>query len=74
VFYLLVGVAFLVVTSVIATVAGIVAALIGGAHAGEVAGAVVSSALNAVMALYFVAIIASTHRQLAGPPPTGVFE
>lgn len=74
VFYLLVGVAFLVVTSVIAAMAGIVVALIGGAHAGEVAGAVVSSALNAVMALYFVAIVAATHRQLAGPPPAGVFE
>ncbi len=74
VFYLLVGLAFLVVTSVIVAVAGIIAALIGGAHAGEIAGAVISSALNAVMALYFVAIVAATHRQLAGPSSSDVFE
>lgn len=74
VFYLLVGVAFLVVISVIVAVVGIIAALIGGAQAGEIAGAVVSAALNAVMALYFVAIVAATHRQLAGTSTSGVFE
>ena len=67
IFDLLVFVAFMVVISVVVAVIGIVASLIGGPHAGEVTGAVVSSALNAVMALYFVAIIAATHRQLAGP-------
>ncbi len=74
VFYLLVGLVFLIVTSVIVAVAGIVVALIGGPHAGELAGAVISAALNAVMALYFVAIVAATHRQLAGTSPSGVFE
>jgi hypothetical protein len=74
VFYLLVGLAFIVVASVIVAVFGIVAALIGGPQAGEIAGAVISSALNAVMALYFVAIVAATHRQLAGPAVSGVFE
>ena len=73
-FYLLVGLAFLVVTSVIVAVAGIIAALIGGAQAGAIAGAVISSALNALMALYFVAMVAATHRQLAGPSASGVFE
>lgn len=74
VFYLLVGVVFLVVISVVVALVGIVASLFGGAHAGEIAGAVVSSALNAVMALYFVAIVAATHRQLAGPEALGVFD
>lgn len=74
VFYLLVGAVFLIVTSVIVAVVGIAAALIGGAQAGAVAGAVVSSALNAVMVLYFVAIVAATHRQLAGPVGAGVFD
>jgi hypothetical protein len=74
VFYLLVGVAFLVVITVVVAVFGIIASVIGGAHAGEIAGAVVSSALNAVMALYFVAIVAATHRQLAGPATQGVFD
>lgn len=72
VFYVLVGVAFLVVTSVVVAVVGIFASLIGGPHAGEVTGVIVSSALNAVMALYFVAIVAATHRQLAGQTPDSV--
>lgn len=67
VFYLLVGVAFLVVIMVASSLVGIVATMIGGAQAGKMAGAVVSAALNAGMALYFVAIIAAAHRQLAGP-------
>jgi hypothetical protein len=74
VFYLLVGVVFLVVISVVVALVGIVASLAGGAHAGEIAGAVISSALNAVMVLYFVAIVAATHRQLAGASQIGVFE
>jgi hypothetical protein len=74
VFYLLVGVAFLVVTSVIVALVGIVAALVGGPQAGEIAGAVISSALNALMALYFVAIVAATHRQLAGAAAPAAFD
>ena len=74
VFYLLVLVVFLVVISVVTAVIGIVASLVGGAHGGEVTGAVVSSALNAVMALYFVAIVAAAHRQLAGPSADSVRE
>ncbi len=68
VFYLLVLAVFLVVIMVVTAVVGIIAAIIGGPDAGEMAGVVVSAALNAVMALYFVAIIAATHRQLAGEP------
>ncbi len=57
-----------IVIMVVTAVVGIIAAIIGGPDAGEMAGVVVSAALNAVMALYFVAIIAATHRQLAGEP------
>ncbi len=74
VFYLLVFVAFFIVISVLVAVIGIVASLVGGSHAGEVTGAVLSSALNAVVALYFVAIVAAVHRQLAGPSASGVFD
>lgn len=72
-FYLLVGAAFLIVIMVAASIVGIFASLIGGPHAGEVAGAIVSAALNAVMALYFVAIVAAAHRQLAGPDDSRTF-
>ena len=71
-FYLLVGVAFLVVILVATAVVGIFLSLIAGAEAGEVATAVVSSALNAIMALYFVAIIAAIHRQLSGGSPEAI--
>lgn len=70
-FYALVGLTFMVVMVLVNALAGIVVALVAGAQAVEVAGAVVSSALSAAMALYFVAIFAAVHRQLAGPSPQG---
>ncbi len=69
VFYALVAIAFLIVMVVVAAILGIILALAAGPETIRVADAVVSSALNAVMALYFVAIIAAVHRQLAGPSP-----
>lgn len=66
VFYLLVLAVFLVVTLVATSILGIVVALLAGAEAVRLAGALVSSGVNAMLALYFVAIIAATHRQLAG--------
>lgn len=63
-FYLLVGLAFIVITLVLTSLAGIVVALLASADASQIAGAVMSSAVNAVMVIYFVAIIAATHRQL----------
>ena len=65
-FYLLVVLAFLVVILIATAIIGIVLSLLAGSEVGQVVGAVVSSALNAFMALYFVAIIAAIHRQLAG--------
>lgn len=72
VFYLLVLAVFLVIMLVATSVVGIVVALLAGAEAVKVAGALVSSAVNAVLALYFVAIISATHRQLAGSSPHSV--
>ena len=67
-FYMLVVIAFLVVITIVSAIVGIVVSLLAGAETLRVVGAVLSSTLNAVMALYFVAIIAAVHRQLAGPP------
>ena len=40
-----------------------------GGLAAKVATAVVSAGVGAVMTLYFVALVAAVHRQLAGPSP-----
>lgn len=71
-FYLLVGVAFLVVIMVISLIVGIPLQLLANEHVIRVVGGVISSALNAAIALYFVAIIAAVHRQLAGPSAEAV--
>jgi len=68
-FYLLLLVAFVVVMSLIMMAVGVVLAAVAGPETGRIAGAVVSSALGAVMTLYFVAVMAAVHRQLAGPSP-----
>lgn len=68
VFYALVLIAFLVVILIASAIIGSIASLVAGAETGEVILVVISSILNAIMALYFVAIIAAAHRQLAGPP------
>lgn len=77
VFYLLVVVVFLVLMAVIMAVTGIVLALVSGGEAARIAAAVISASLGAGLALYFVAIIAAVHRQLAGPSPdmaAGLFD
>lgn len=74
-FLALVGIAFLVVMMVLMGIVGVVLALVAGAGAAKIAGTVVSSALGAVMTVYFVAILAAVHRQLAGPSnPAAPFE
>ena len=72
VFYLLVLAVFMVITLVATSVVGILVALLAGAETANLAGALVSSAVNATLALYFVAIVAATHRQLAGTSPGSV--
>lgn len=68
-FYFLVGVAFLVVIMIVTAILGIMIALLAGPHVTKMVGDIIASAMNAVMALYFVAIVAAVHRQLAGPSP-----
>lgn len=64
-FYLLAGIAFLFVIMAISLIAGILFRLVGSAEFARIAEAVISSGLNAVMALYFVAIFAAVHGQLS---------
>ncbi|MBV1917064.1 MAG: glycerophosphoryl diester phosphodiesterase membrane domain-containing protein [Sphingomonadaceae bacterium] len=71
-FYLLVIIAFSIVILAVTAIVGIVLALFADAYAVGLAGAVITSAFNAVMALYFVAIVAATHHQLAGHSPETV--
>lgn len=66
VFYLLVLVAFVVLAIVLGMVVGIPANLLGSPETARVIAAIVSSTVNALMALYFVALIVAVHRQLAG--------
>lgn len=66
-FFALVAIAFLIVTIIAMALAGLVLALVAGPEGVRVGGAVISSAVGAVMTLYFVAMIAAVHRQLAGP-------
>lgn len=68
-FYLLLLLAFVVVTSVVMMILGLVLAAVAGPEGAKVGSAVVSSVLGAVMTLYFVAVMAAVHRQLAGRSP-----
>ena len=68
-FYLLVLVAFAVVISVAMAIVGIVLALLASHGIARVIAAVVSSALGTTMSVYFIAILAAVHRQLAGRAP-----
>lgn len=74
VFYTLLGLVFVIVISIAMALVGLAATLLAGGEPAKVIGAVVSSALSAVMTLYFVAAIAAAHRQLAGPSPERVSE
>lgn len=71
-FYLLLFVAFVVIYMIVMTLVGLIGALIAGGEPARMISAVVSSAISAVMTLYFVAAIATAHRQLAGPSPERV--
>ena len=66
-FYLLLGVVFLVAVLVISIVFGIVFALLGEGTAFMIANGILSGLMGAAGTLIFSAILAATHRQLAGP-------
>jgi hypothetical protein len=71
-FYALVIVVFFVVMTIIMALIGIALAVVAGDETARVVAAIVSSALGSVMTLYLVAIVASVHRQLAGPSQEAV--
>jgi hypothetical protein len=68
-FYGLFIVAFIVVLIIANVLVGIPLALLAPDKVAMTVEAVLGSALSALMALYFVAIIAASHRQLAGATP-----
>lgn len=68
-FYVLLLMAMAAIMLIIMMIVGVVLAAIAGAETTKVAGAVISSSLGATATLYFVAVMAAVHRQLAGPSP-----
>ncbi|HKT85173.1 MAG TPA: hypothetical protein VJQ77_03685 [Novosphingobium sp.] len=68
-FYALFILAFVVILIMANVVIGIPLALLAPDHVATIIQALLGSVLSAVMALYFVAIIAASHRQLAGNTP-----
>ena len=71
-FYLLVGIVFLVVIAVVMAIIGILLALVASEGVATTVAAVVSAAMGAAMTVYLIAIIAAVHRQLAGPSAEAV--
>lgn len=70
-FFALVGIAFLFIMMIAGLIAGILFSVLFGDHTYMVLMTVISSTISAIMALYFVAIIAAIHTQLAGNPAGG---
>ena len=68
---LVLGVVALVIMLASVDVVGALVALAAGPDGGRIAGTVVSAVLDAGFAVYFVAILAGVHRQLAGPSVGG---
>ncbi|MBC2667051.1 hypothetical protein H7F51_16150 [Novosphingobium flavum] len=67
VFYALIVLTLGLVMAIVMGLVGIVLALVMPAHAARIVAAVISAALEAGMGLTFVAALAATHAQLAGP-------
>ena len=66
-FYVLLGLVFIVVMLVIMALIGVALALVAGAEGAKLGAAIVSSLLTGVITLYFIAVMAAIHRQLSGP-------
>lgn len=67
VFLLLVGLAFLISILIVQMVIGLVLSLVIPGEAAVVTNALLSAVLQALMSVYFVGVIAASHRQLSGP-------
>jgi hypothetical protein len=68
-FYLLLGIAALVLLLIVGGIAGLIFRVIAGADLAATINVAMSSVIGAVMSVYFVAVMAAVHRQLAGPSP-----
>ena len=68
-FFLLLFVVAAVLLLIVGGLFGVLAALVAGEQGGMVLNALVSAALGAGFSLYFVAVLAAVHRQLAGADP-----
>ncbi len=73
-FFVLVGLAFLIVISLIMLVIGLLLAVLLGGEGARVGAALISAMFGAAAQLYFTAILAAIHRQLAGPSAERVAE
>jgi hypothetical protein len=72
-FYLMVGLAFMVGLMVVMMVVGAILALtLGTGEMTRMIAAAVSGVLGTAMTIYFVAILAAVHRQLTGPSPDAI--
>lgn len=66
-FFMLLILAFLVVMVIISLVFGLIFALLGTGTAFLIANGIFSGVLGAIATMFFVAVLAAVHRQLAGP-------
>ncbi len=73
-FYVLVGIAFAIVVVLAEGATRLVVTLLAGDRPGDIVGLLASSLMQAAMTVYFVAISAAAHRQLAGPSTQSVVD
>ncbi len=66
-FYFLLGLAFAIVGIVVLGLIGLVLAVLLPAEPAKVGGALMQSLFTGLFVLYFIAVLAAVHRQLAGP-------
>jgi ABC-type multidrug transport system fused ATPase/permease subunit len=66
-FFVLLGLAFAIVIGLIMLVFGVVLALVLGGEGARIGAALLSALFSAAAQLYFIAVLAAIHRQLAGP-------
>jgi len=69
-FYLLLGLALLIVYLLATAAIGLVVTMIASGGLASAINNLVATCLEAVMSVYFVAVTATSHRQLAGPSPS----
>lgn len=66
-FFIMLFLAFLVITVVISAVVGAIFAVAGGGEVARIGSAVLQAVLGAIFTLMMTAVLAAIHRQLAGP-------